>query len=999
MKIIDIHIYGYGKLEDFTLSNLKDLQVIYGENEAGKSTIMSFIHSILFGFPTKQQSELRYEPKKGAKYGGKLTVYFPDKGKVIIERVKGKATGDVRVLLADGTIGSEELLAELLHHVDKSVFQSIFSFNLQGLQNIQQLKSEDLGKFLFSAGALGTDQLLQTENALQKELDNRFKPNGKKPTINEKLKNLKQLYQELKEAEQKNEQYGVQLQKRAVLEEEIKSKQQTQSNKQNQLARCEAWKQIQPLLQEEADLHEELHQFTEASFPVDGMRRMERLEGMMKPIEGQLSSLEKRISIMKAEIAENSPNPLLLDNEQEITVATESISLIEKLQQEEIEMASKLSEIKQNEAVLREKLHLSMKEEELLAINTSIFIKEKVLNYDEKYRRLTNKKIDLDESFQEEKTQLEEIETKINHYRRQLLPESERANLMEKVSKAENKSVIEREIEETEEKLKYLSLKLNKEKEKAKKKRATDRLQLILFSTIFILLFIWGIWKQEWLFMAVGTISFLIVLRLFWKDSSSVNHEFIKEEIRALEKQRQQMIEKLRSGDFQTISAIQAQLENDRQFTDQLNFYQIQWQQKNDQYEKVISAFEKWEEEISHLKQEMQIMGEQLQLPKELSLVHLADAFQLIEQLKGLYREKQLMREKKAAVANRIDKLIETIHHLCMECFGASLPTVQEGAYSLKKSLKEEQEKQIKFKEKNSKLLELEEDYQKLLLEYKHYETERTNLLQLAKVDSVENYKELGLSAEKKLNLTEQLKHIKRQINRSSFSEEELVEFKRINHIEHLILAEMDKLAELKKEIPILQAELAKIKYEIQILEEGGIYSELLHKYKQLEAEFAEEAREWAKFAAAKNILERTIESFKKERLPQMLEKAEEFLGFLTAGNYIRIYPKKEGSGFLIENKEHLLFEANELSQATAEQIYVSLRFALAVTIYEKYTFPIIMDDSFVNFDKNRTIRIIELMQNISGRQVLFLTCHEHLLSSFNKEQVHLLGKKIPLSI
>ena len=93
MKIEEIYIYGYGKFENVKFSNLHNQQVFYGENEAGKSTIMSFIHSILFGFPTKQQTELRYEPKKGAKYGGQLTVFFPGKGKTVIERVKEKQWG------------------------------------------------------------------------------------------------------------------------------------------------------------------------------------------------------------------------------------------------------------------------------------------------------------------------------------------------------------------------------------------------------------------------------------------------------------------------------------------------------------------------------------------------------------------------------------------------------------------------------------------------------------------------------------------------------------------------------------------------------------------------------------------------------------------------------------------------------------------------------------------------------------------------------------------
>jgi len=77
MKLIELHIYGYGKFEDYVIKSLDQFVVFYGENEAGKSTIMSFIHSILFGFPAKQSAEVRYEPKNNPKYGGKIKAFFP----------------------------------------------------------------------------------------------------------------------------------------------------------------------------------------------------------------------------------------------------------------------------------------------------------------------------------------------------------------------------------------------------------------------------------------------------------------------------------------------------------------------------------------------------------------------------------------------------------------------------------------------------------------------------------------------------------------------------------------------------------------------------------------------------------------------------------------------------------------------------------------------------------------------------------------------------------
>lgn len=86
MKITAMHIYQYGKFSDrsFQLSD-SSVQVIYGLNEAGKTTLMSFIKSVLFGFPKSK----KYEPKNGGVYGGTVELKHVDHGAVKIERTKG----------------------------------------------------------------------------------------------------------------------------------------------------------------------------------------------------------------------------------------------------------------------------------------------------------------------------------------------------------------------------------------------------------------------------------------------------------------------------------------------------------------------------------------------------------------------------------------------------------------------------------------------------------------------------------------------------------------------------------------------------------------------------------------------------------------------------------------------------------------------------------------------------------------------------------------------
>ena len=61
MKITDIHIDGFGVWHDLTLRGLSsELTVFYGSNEAGKSTLMNFLRTVLYGVTPQRRK--RYLP-------------------------------------------------------------------------------------------------------------------------------------------------------------------------------------------------------------------------------------------------------------------------------------------------------------------------------------------------------------------------------------------------------------------------------------------------------------------------------------------------------------------------------------------------------------------------------------------------------------------------------------------------------------------------------------------------------------------------------------------------------------------------------------------------------------------------------------------------------------------------------------------------------------------------------------------------------------------------
>ena len=104
MQFLDLTIRGFGKFQDFSLKFEPGVNLIYGRNEAGKSTLHSFLRAMLFGLsrrpeaPRKESAYDHFVPwDENAAYGGNLR--FSHNGRIYrIERNFEKAPDDLRLL-------------------------------------------------------------------------------------------------------------------------------------------------------------------------------------------------------------------------------------------------------------------------------------------------------------------------------------------------------------------------------------------------------------------------------------------------------------------------------------------------------------------------------------------------------------------------------------------------------------------------------------------------------------------------------------------------------------------------------------------------------------------------------------------------------------------------------------------------------------------------------------------------------------------------------------
>ena len=993
MRIIELHIYGYGKLEDYVIKSLDQMQIFYGENEAGKSTIMSFIHSILFGFPGKQSAENRYEPKNNPKYGGKVKAFFPDRGVAVIERVKGKAAGDVTVSLEDGTIGGEELLKDLLKRMDKSIFQAIFSFNVHGLQNIHAMKGEDLGRYLFSAGTLGTDKLFNTEGLLQKEMELRFKPSGKKPLLNEKLKDLKDIQTSLKNAEQQNEKYSELVSTKEELTDKIAQLKNEIYMLEQTGIKLREYKRNEKLVIEAAALDGKIKVHDPSFFPEDGLNRLEKLDEQLKSNQARMLSLkEKRDQLLK-DLERQRPNSDLLGMETEIEARIENLPLYDQLKQEKRLLESKLEEMTEEIDQLNDKLHTDFNEENIHEINTSIFIKDQAENIDQTEQRLRNKKLELESAFEEEKKALAELEARAEAAKKELLDEAERTKLVKDLDLLGNKERIHSELNYVMDQIESAKIKEETEKDRQRQQKKKDFNQLLLLGSILLIVFLWGMTNGAWFLAGIGIAGLLLLLAARFKSADKKPMED-KVLSRLLEREKA-LKENLSSQPEGNASMTKSLLVKDEEARQRHRELHIKIEQQHDRFEKVVQQFEAWEADEAQLKQRRADLLKQFGLTDTSAPIKVMDAYHLIEKQKQYFRERKRIKESLQNVAESLIEMEGSLKLLAQRFLQNSKLAPVEAAGLLKRTLREAIDQKSRYRELNVKLEEMEEELSTLQKEELVFSQEKEGLLAQAGTEDEEGFRQKAENASLVKGWKARLEDIDHQLLASGISDVDREKILTGIPLEEQIEDNDSELGERKRELSAKSDLIADVKHKMKVLEEGGIYSELLHKYKQLQHEFTEDAKEWAKYAVARDLLSKTIDRYKDERMPRMLARAESFLSILTDGSYVKIIPQVSGSGFLIERNDHVFFEAIEMSQATAEQVYVSIRLALAADHYDRYPFPIIIDDSFVNFDHNRTARTIKLLREMSNNnQILIFTCHRHLLDYFSEKEIVNLQEK-----
>jgi len=223
MYIRELRLDGYGALSDVRLVFETPVTVLYGPNEAGKSTLLRFIRSMLYGFPTRKDPVERGEPANGGRHGGSLVLLDAAGREWLLERYAERGGG---LVVRDDTgtelgMGQAEWERRYLGGIPERLFRQLFAVSLDELHELRTLQGEEIGNYLTNAGIAGGAALAAARRKLGTEMDRLYRPKGSTQEINRLLAEIKETEAAIRQSRDAVQSYNAAKQALAEVEDQL----------------------------------------------------------------------------------------------------------------------------------------------------------------------------------------------------------------------------------------------------------------------------------------------------------------------------------------------------------------------------------------------------------------------------------------------------------------------------------------------------------------------------------------------------------------------------------------------------------------------------------------------------------------------------------------------------------------------------------------------------------------------------------------------------------
>ena len=1030
MRITGLHIDGFGRFADRSFGPLeRPVTVFYGPNEAGKSTLLEFIRRILFGYPSGRNRGNEYPPLAGGRHGGRVAI-ATDAGEVItIDRTPGRGDGPVSLTTATGETLSDTELARLLGNHSRSVFQNIFAFTLDELNNESLLNDDSVNLQIYSAG-IGAMRLPDALTTLDRQKSDIFRPQGRNQLIPSVLQSIEGTDTKLREIAGYAAEYRRQSDRLAEIDRElgeVGARRLQIASEQDRLENLErAWDHWNELISAEQRLAELPAVQT---FPENGVVRLETLEAQAETAHDELSIAQERVQRISASVDQEINHLTILENSSGVRALERERGAFDQsvkdLPERRAELASKRSELKTSLA----NLGADWDTDRLSAFDLSLVVREEVAGHGE---RLQNARAAVDRSqtalAQEEATLADAVEATQRaqaEHEAATPPELDENDIRERRRRIRQSRTTLDELGRVEDRSRDLQAQIGDEPEPGATGRQAgpSRLMAGALGVVGVGLLVAGLWLAATTFgagailAAVGAV--LATVAVFWfmrgRADGQATASPASARIRGQISQAGEQLAGIRSrlqadagalglealtADIlleaeEGLDAADVRLREWRQLETALaqaaERAERQTQRRDDAQQAVRDA----QAALEAVQQAWQSWLEQRGLRSTFTPDGIQELRTLVDLARTHHRDVVERENRIAAIQTDIDEFIAIArpladaHGLAAEWSDyPKVAGVADDIIDLHRDVTEaarvraDAEKELK--EAASELEQRQKGQQDVA-------DQITALLKSAKAEDADDFRRRERFFQERAGLNATISNALEQMQRISGPGDALEALR-------TTLADTDlqtirdgvrqceaQLEEIDAQRSDLDTERGAIRTTLDGLASEEDSSRLRLERHRLSEELQGHARDWAVRTIAESLIRQAQGKFERERQPDVIRHAERFFLDVTDGAYQDVYSPLGSSEINVRDAAGNIRTPQQLSRGTREQLFLALRFGLILELGQRSErLPVIVDEALVNFDPARGTRAAGSFIDLSEtNQVLVFTCHPQIMDWF----------------
>lgn len=920
--------------------------------------------------------------------GGRLTICDPIIGEYTIERFDEVQKGTARCYTRDGQAFGEDWLKDRLQGMTKEVYQSVYSFSALDLNDIKQMKDEDIGEVLLGIGLTGANNIYHIEKKLDQKIGELFKPTGKIPVINQQLESLDERLNLLMNYKKNESTYQDKQQQVNMIHTEIdelqiklqEAKESMQLNERylNNLSMINDYHLYQKQLE---------HYPMEIKFPEDGVERFNLLKGKLLPLQSELSILQANVEKIKTEqtkLQEQQLAEYLYEEAQTILLSKAeyhaNIREREKIAEEIKTLHVKLE-------TMLDELNTTLTLEDLEHISLPFYLEEKWNEL-----RIETDRLNFEgEQLQQEQTGLKKQQTflldQVEALEKELLTSEQLEEIYLQIDEYKEFAYRNKLQEET------FKQQLKWKKEKQNKKK---QMYYLLIGSFILALFTGVIgftlnysflYNLTAVIVMLGIGQWLLGKRGIKETSDLLNKRVLSEDhsISITETEKKAAEEALAEYDenIRTLSSLKDQLQSiDVKFI-QLNERKRGWQRRSAKLDAQL------EDQIKHYP-----FLQTIDINYWREFYHtLKQSLSMLQEKQGYQIQIEKINEKTNAYTNIVSRYLKEIDQpLSMQSLSFQLETIED---MVRKHGQTEQTKERLKQE----IVENISQQEHIVHQMDVYEKEIQKLFMVAQVDSEEEFLKKDKIRFEKEELEEKIHKMSDQLQLifSQKAWKELSENKPDqSKLERELQQEIERIQTIEASIYTAQQRIADLHADLAKMESSEVYSQTMHQFTMEKEELAKLAKKWAVFKTAKEMLVETKKKYREKYLTDVIHKTSVYFQKITNQSYVNIIPPREGKPFQVETANHIRYEVNELSQGTINQLYICLRLAISEIMSKEHHVPFMIDDAFVHFDASRTKRIMDVLTEIAkDQQIILFTCKKEVANSLSESHIVQLGSTI----